>query len=51
MIRELQGTGIIQEVERDLFKMKREFDTAVVPFLKKYPSYFGYVNKACFIDR
>jgi len=36
----LNGTGIVEAVERDLKSIEREFNSVVLPFVVKHPSVF-----------
>ena len=40
--RELQGTGIEEDVENDVQRIEEEYNTIAMPFIKKHPQYFRY---------
>lgn len=39
----LNGTGVVEAVERDLKSIEKEFNTIVHPFVIKHPSVFPCV--------
>ena len=38
--RELDGTGIEDDVESDIHRIEEEYNTIVLPFIKKHKQYF-----------
>lgn len=41
---ELTGTGIEEDVENDVQHIEEEYNTIVVPFIRKHSKYFRYVK-------
>ena len=38
--RELDGTGLEDDVESDIHRIEEEYNTIVLPFIKKHKQYF-----------
>lgn len=43
--KELQGTGIEEDVESDIQRIEEEYNVIVLPFIKKHPELFRYKIK------
>lgn len=43
--KELQGTGIEENVESDIQHIEEEYNVTVLPFIKEHPELFRYKNK------
>jgi SET domain-containing protein 6 len=40
MTGELQGTGVVESVEKDLLSIEADFNNIVLPFVKKHKDLF-----------
>ena len=38
--KELQGTGLEEDIESDVQRIEEEYNTIALPFIKKHPQYF-----------